>query len=151
VAEFPARLVTPESVLLDEQVEAVMLRTGVGDATFLAEHAPLVGSLVPGLVRFVRAGGAVQRVAVHGGFVHVESEGRVTVLPPTAELAEHIDVERARIALEAATAKLAELAAAGRVPGQSDDETTVSDVEVEEAVAARTRAEIRIDVAGGAG
>jgi F-type H+-transporting ATPase subunit epsilon len=147
VAEFPARLVTPESVLLDEQVEAVMLRTGVGDATFLSGHAPLVGSVVPGLVRFVRSGGAEQRVAVHGGFVHVEADGRVTVLPPTAELAEQIDVERARRSLESAEAKLAELAAAGRVPAHADDDTTESDVEVEEAEAARRRAQTRIEVA----
>ena len=149
MAEFPARLVTPESVLLDEQVEAVVLRTGVGDATFLAGHAPLVGSVVPGLVRFLRAGGTEQRVAVHGGFVHVEADGRVTVLPPAAELAEEIDLERARGSLEAADAKLAELAAAGRVPGQADDGTTKSDVEVEETEAARRRAATRIEVAGG--
>jgi F-type H+-transporting ATPase subunit epsilon len=149
MAEFPARLVTLESVLLDEEVEAVLLRTGGGDATFLAGHAPLVGSVVPGLVRFVRAGGVEQRVAVHGGFVHVEQSGRVTVLPPAAEFAENIDTDRARLALEAADAKLAELAAAGRVPGQNEDGTIISDVEVEEAQAARRRAEIRIEVAGG--
>jgi F-type H+-transporting ATPase subunit epsilon len=116
VAEFPARLVTPESVLFEQDVEAVILRTGLGDATFLAGHAPLVGSVVPGLVRFVRADGDEQKVAAHGGFVHVEADGRVTVLPPMAELAEQIDVERARRALEAAEAELAELAAAGRTP-----------------------------------
>jgi F-type H+-transporting ATPase subunit epsilon len=149
VAEFPARLVTPEEVIFDEQVEAVILRTGVGDATFLAGHCPLVGSVVPGLVRFVRAGGEEQRVAVQGGFVHVEGDGRVTVLPPSAELAEHIDVERARRSLEAAESKLAELAAAGRTPSEPDDEHAVTDVELEEVEAQKRRAEVRIEVAGG--
>jgi F-type H+-transporting ATPase subunit epsilon len=149
VAEFAARLVTPEQVLFDEQVEAVILRTGVGDATFLAHHCPLVGSVVPGLVRFVRAGGDVQRVAAQGGFVHVEGDGTVTVLPPSAELAEEIDVERARRSLEAAESKLAELAAAGRAPAEHDETHQVTDVEVEEAEAQKRRALVRIEVAAG--
>src|ERR1700722_11289695 len=139
---FPARLVTPEAVVFEEDVEAVILRTGLGDATFLAGHSPLVGSVVPGLVRFVRADGDEQRVAAHGGFVHVEASGRVTVLPPAAELADDIDVERARRSLEAAEAKLAELAAAGRTPG-ADSDTTETDVEVAQAEADRQRAETR--------
>jgi F-type H+-transporting ATPase subunit epsilon len=151
VAEFPARLVTPEAVIFDEQVEAVILRTGVGDATFMAGHCPLVGSVVPGLVRFVRSGGEVQRVAVQGGFVHMDGDGTVTVLPPSAELAEHIDVERARRSLESAESKLAELAAAGRMTSEQDRDQAhaVTDVEVEEAEAQKKRALVRIEVAGG--
>ena len=146
---FPARLVTPEAVVFEEDVEAVILRTGLGDATFLAGHAPLVGSVDPGLVRFVRSEGSEQRVAAHGGFVQVESDGRVTVLPPTAELAEDIDVERANASLEAADTRLAELAAEGRTPEKSGDETTNVDVELEEVESAKRRAEVRIEVAGG--
>jgi F-type H+-transporting ATPase subunit epsilon len=146
---FAARLVTPEAVVFDEEVEAVILRTGVGDATFLAGHAPLVGSVEPGLVRFVRTEGSEQRVAAHGGFVHVEADGRVTVLPPMAELAEAIDVDRARTSLEAADTRLAELAAEGRTAEKSSDESTGVDVQLEEAQAAKRRAEVRIEVAGG--
>jgi F-type H+-transporting ATPase subunit epsilon len=146
---FPARLVTLEAVVFEEDVEAVILRTGLGDATFLAGHAPLVGSVEPGLVRFVRSEGSEQRVAAHGGFIQVESDGRVTVLPPTAELAEDIDVERARTSLEAADTRLAELAAVGRTPEKSGDEVTNVDVELEETESAKRRAEVRIEVAGG--
>jgi len=151
VAEFPARLVTPEAVLFDEMVESVILRTGVGDATFMAGHCPLVGSVVPGLVRFVRPGGEVQRVAAQGGFVHMDGDGTVTVLPPSAELAEQVDVERARRSLEAAESKLAELAAAGRTISEQDRDQphAVTDVEVEEAEAQKRRALVRIEVAGG--
>ena len=147
MAEFPARLVTPESVVFEQDVEAVILRTALGDATFLPGHSPLVGSVVPGLVRFVRPGGEEQRVAAHGGFVHVEASGRVTVLPPAAELAEDIDVERARRSLEAADAELAELTSAGRAPGQGDHDTIENDIEVERIEAARLRATTRIEVA----
>ena len=146
MASFNARLVTPESVLFDDDVEAVILRDGLGDVTFLAGHSPLVGSVVPGLVRFVRADGDEQSAAAHGGFVHVEEQGRVTVMAPSAELAEEIDVERARRALEEAEARLSELASAGR--NVTTDEGPV-DVDVEEAETRKRRAEVRIEVAGG--
>lgn len=145
---FPARLVTPEAVVIDEDdIDAVILRTGLGDATFLTGHAPLVGSVVPGLVRFVKTGGEEVPIAAHGGFVHVERSGRVTVLPPAAELADDIDTARAQRSLEEADAKLSELAASGRTPGESDEEGK-TDVEVEEAAAAKRRAEVRLEVAG---
>jgi len=101
VPTFPSSLVTPERVVLEEEVAAVVLRTDVGDATFLAGHTPLIGAIVPGLVRFQREDGTEDRVAVHGGFVHVQGGG-VTVLAPVAELEADIDVERARRAQEVA-------------------------------------------------
>ena len=138
---FPSSLVTPEQVVFEEEVEAVLLRTDVGDATFLAGHTPLIGALVPGLVRFQREDGNVDRVAVHGGFVHVTHEG-VTVLAPVAERAGDIDVDRARRALEGAEQRLAE--AAGR--STDDDATAVR--QLAEAQAALLRAQVRLEVAG---
>ena len=149
MAEFAARLVTPEEVLFDEQVEAVILRTGVGDATFMRRTLPARGlgrprvwcaSCVPG--------GEEQRVAVHGGFVHVEPEGGVTVLPPSAELAEQIDVERARRSLEAAESKLAELAAAGRTPSDQEGDRHADRRRGRRGRGTKKRAEVRIEVAG---
>jgi F-type H+-transporting ATPase subunit epsilon len=71
-AQFQIDLVTPERILLDGMATEVMLRTGEGDATFLANHTELVGSIKPGVVRVVRPEGEVVRVAVHGGFAQVE-------------------------------------------------------------------------------
>ncbi|HTT87832.1 MAG TPA: ATP synthase F1 subunit epsilon [Acidimicrobiales bacterium] len=141
MSDFPARLVTPERVLLDEPATAVVLRTDVGDATFLAGHTALIGALVPGLVRFEHEGGTTERSAVHGGFVHVAREG-VTVLAPVAELARDIDVERARRALEAAEQAAAEIT--GRASGPEDDATAL---ELAEAEAAAQRARVRLEVA----
>ena len=101
-----------------------MLRTGEGDATFLAGHTALAGSVKPGVVRVVRPDGEEVRVAVHGGFTQVEQDvaldaggadddavgSRVTLLVGVAELAEEIDADRARVALEAAEARVAESA-----------------------------------------
>jgi F-type H+-transporting ATPase subunit epsilon len=144
VATFPTSLVTPERIVFEEEVAAVMLRTAVGDATYLAGHTPLVGAIVPGLVRFEHADGTVDRVAVHGGFVHVKPEG-VTVLAPVAERQEDIDVERARQALATAEQMVAD--ATGKTTGAGDDDLAAAG-ELAEAEAAVLRAQVRLEVAG---
>jgi F-type H+-transporting ATPase subunit epsilon len=145
VPTFPTSLVTPENVVLEEEVAAVMLRTDVGEATFLPGHTPLIGAIVPGLVRFEREDGTVERVAVHGGFVHVKHEGGVSVLAPVAEKAEDIDVDRARRALEAAEQAVAD--ATGPAAAVEDDLNATR--QLVEAQAAVLRAQVRIEVAGG--
>ena len=154
---FTVNLVTPERVLVTGLASEVMLRTGEGDATFLAGHTPLVGTVEPGVVRVVRPEGDEVRVAVHGGFVQVEQgvvEGddepavpmsRVTLLIGVAELAEEIDTDRARVALEAAEARLAELGAAGRGAGAAPGEGEEPDAELVEAEADRLRAQVRLE------
>lgn len=128
---FVIELVTPERVLVEGLATEVILRTGEGDVTFLAGHAPLVGTVEPGVIRVVRPEGEEERVAVHGGFVQVgedradesaadvatgnapPSGTRVTMLIGVAEPADEIDVERARAALAAVEAKVAELTGSG--------------------------------------
>jgi F-type H+-transporting ATPase subunit epsilon len=144
MATFTASLVTPERTLLEREVQAVFLRTDTGDSAYLAGHTPLIGALVPGLVRFQHEDGTEERAAVHGGFVQVTGEG-VTILAPVAELAEDIDIDRARHALDVATQKVADL---GGVRTAGDDETAQGDRDLADAEAARQRAEIRLEVAG---
>ncbi|HLX86902.1 MAG TPA: ATP synthase F1 subunit epsilon [Acidimicrobiales bacterium] len=154
MASFPASLVTPERIVLEGETQVVMVRTEVGDATFLAGHTDLIGALVPGLVRFQQEDGSFQRAAVHGGFVKVEG-GKVVILAPVAELAEEIDLDRARLALEEAERALAELGArsgagAGAGAGGESAEAESADPALAEAEHARKRAEVRIEVAGAA-
>ncbi len=144
MATFASNLVTPEHVVLETEVTAVMLRTDVGEATFLPGHTPLIGAIVPGLVRFQQEDGTIERVAVHGGFVHVRQQG-VTVLAPVAERAQDIDVGRARRALEMAEQGVAE--ATARTTGAAEDELSAGR-ELAEAQAAVLRAKVRIEVAG---
>jgi F-type H+-transporting ATPase subunit epsilon len=158
---FDVQLVTPERLLLGGQATEVILRTGEGDITFLAGHAPLVGSVEPGVLRVVRPDGDAVRVATHGGFVQVEGgvpigegegEGagsgrpgqtgtRVTLLIGVAELVEEIDVERARAALERAQEQVSELG--GSAGGRDDERVPTADLL--EAQAAVRRAEVRIE------
>ena len=165
-AGFGVEVVTPEKALLEGAATAVILRTSTGEMTVLNGHTALVGDVVPGQVRVERGEGEVQRLAVHGGFIQVDTspgaaegliadvEGgplagmstRVTLLAGVAELAEEIDVPRAEAEKEAATQRITELQAAGR--GASDGEDG-GDVELQQAETALARAELRLSVAAG--
>jgi F-type H+-transporting ATPase subunit epsilon len=163
---FSVQVLAPDRVLLTGRAEEVIMRTEDGDITFLDGHTPLVGAVVPCVVRVVREGDDEERIAVHGGFVQVEQladvEGddddgkagapggdtgtRVTVLASVAELSEEIDADRARVALEAAQGRVADLtAASGRSSSSEGDE---ADAELVEAEAAVRRAEVRLEASG---
>ncbi len=121
-------LVSPERILYTGEADMVSCRTTDGDIAFLANHAPFVGALGVAPMRISSPEGTVS-VAVHGGFVEVR-DNRVIVLSDVAELAEQIDVERAREALERAEAELR------------------TDPDDASAAAALARATVRLQVAG---
>jgi F-type H+-transporting ATPase subunit epsilon len=106
-----AEIVSPEGVLWSDDVDMVITRTlGGGDIAFLPGHAPFVGALGTGVITIrPSSGGADKKVACHGGFVEVSGGGEhttVTILSDVAELADQIDVQRAREAKERAEAAL---------------------------------------------
>jgi F-type H+-transporting ATPase subunit epsilon len=115
-------LVSPERILYSGEATMVVARSDGGEIAFLTGHAPFVGTLGIARVRIHTTGGEVVVAAVHAGFVEVK-DNRVTILSDVAELADQIDVERARAALAAA----------------GDDDL------------ARRRAEARLEAAGATG
>jgi F-type H+-transporting ATPase subunit epsilon len=122
------QLVSPERILYTGEATMVVCRTvGGGDIAFLAGHTNFIGALAIHPVRILNNGDELT-AAVHGGFVEVSND-RVTILSDVAELPEHIDVERARLAKDAAEARLREM---------PDDEHAEGAVE---------RAELRLRVA----
>ncbi|MGI8682311.1 MAG: F0F1 ATP synthase subunit epsilon [Mycobacteriales bacterium] len=101
MAELHVELVSPDRQVWSGEAEMVIARTTEGEIGILPRHAPLLGELVPGPVRIRRAGDDDLVAAVHGGFLSVTEAG-VSVLAESVELAEEIDVPRARAALERA-------------------------------------------------
>lgn len=100
---FQVDVVSPEKLLFSGEADMVITRTlGGGEIAFQAGHQPFVGALVENHTRIFLADGGVQDVAVHGGFVEVSSGDvtKVSLLTDVAELAEDIDVSRAKEALE---------------------------------------------------
>ncbi|MBI3292092.1 MAG: F0F1 ATP synthase subunit epsilon, partial [Elusimicrobia bacterium] len=102
---FPLEIVTPEKVALRAAVEFLVVPAYEGELGILPGHAPLLAQLQPGVLRITQVG-AVTPFAISGGFVEVTPR-RVAVFAETAEMAEEIDVERARLAAERARAQLA--------------------------------------------
>jgi F-type H+-transporting ATPase subunit epsilon len=166
---FGVEVVTPEKALVAGPATAVMLRTSTGEMTVLDGHTALVGDVVPGLVRVEQPDGTLLRLAVHGGFIQVDTrpgaaddlveggEGgplpgmttRVTLLAGVTELAGDIDVPRAERAQEAAAQRVSELQA-GRAGPAGDLEGESGGADLQQAEAALARAELRLSVAAGA-
>ena len=158
---FGVEIVTPEQSLYAGGATSIVLATSEGALTVLDGHTPLVGDVVHCEVKVEQPEGTLLRLAVHGGFLQVDTspgaaaglaEGdgplpglstRVTVLAGVAELASEIDVPRAEQARERAAQRVNELGA-GRGPVSED---TGEDVELAEAEGALERAELRIAVA----
>ena len=93
-------LVSIEEPIWSGEATAVFARTVVGSIGILPGHAPMLGALAPGFaVRIDTDGGESLSVAVHGGFLSVRKDG-VSVLAEQAELADDIDVSRAREQLQ---------------------------------------------------
>lgn len=91
-------VVSPEKVLFSGEATQVITRTaGGGEIAFLPGHAAFLGSLIENHTRIYLVDGKVQDLAVHLGFVEVGAD-HVTILSDTAELAEDIDVARAKAA-----------------------------------------------------
>jgi len=85
-------LVSPERLLLSEDVAQVVVPGAEGYFTALAGHAPFMTTLKPGVVDITRAGGEVLRVFVRGGFADVTAAG-LTILAEQALPLDEIDAE----------------------------------------------------------
>jgi len=89
VANFHFELVSPQKLLFSGDVDQVDVPGIEGDFGVLAEHAPMVTTLRPGILTVHGAGGQ-QKIVVLGGFAEVSADG-LTVLAEVAEAVENID------------------------------------------------------------
>jgi F-type H+-transporting ATPase subunit epsilon len=87
-------IVTPERVVLKEEIKQITLPTRSGEITVLPDHIPLVSSLVPGVIHIKKRNGEDEIISVSGGFLEVLKD-KVVILADTAERAEELDMSRA--------------------------------------------------------
>lgn len=80
---FTFELVSPERLLISEDVESVVVPGSEGDFQVLANHAPVLATLRPGLLEVILPGGEERRIYVRGGFAEAGPE-TLTVLAQTA-------------------------------------------------------------------
>ena len=97
-------VVTPEKLLLSQEVDEVTCPGTEGEFGVLPGHCHFLSTLKIGELRY-RVSGMTHYMAVIWGFAEVTPKG-VTILAEIGEKAEEIDVERAQAAVEKAQRRL---------------------------------------------
>ena len=96
-------LVTPDGgKVFTHEIEMLIVRSTAGELGILPKHAHanLLTELLPHAMR-VKADGTETLLAIGGGFMEV-TPNQITILADSAEMAESIDVERAKSAYKRA-------------------------------------------------
>lgn len=98
-------VVTPERIMVSQEVETVVAPGLLGEFGVLEGHVPFLSGLIPGELRYT-AEGQTESLVISNGFAEVLDD-KVSVLVNAAEKAAEIDVERARKAMKRAEERLA--------------------------------------------
>ena len=104
---FKLSVVSPERLVLSEEVEEAQVPGKNGYLGILPGHAPMMTELDIGELSY-RQGDRTAFLAVTWGYCEVLAD-QVIVLAERAERAEEVDTERARASLERARKRLADL------------------------------------------
>jgi F-type H+-transporting ATPase subunit epsilon len=99
---FQFELVSPERLLVSEQVESVVIPGAEGEMTVMAHHAPVMTTIKPGVVTVKTVGGKEERYVVFGGFADIVPAG-CTLLAESAVAVG--DIDRADLARRIQDAK----------------------------------------------
>ena len=102
--QIELEIVTPDHLLVHEQVESVEIPGKAGYIGVLPGHAPLITELTIGEISYKQKG-TTEHLSVAWGFAEVLPE-KVTILAQTAERPQDIDVKRAEEAKARAEATL---------------------------------------------
>jgi len=94
MAKLTVEIVTAERKVYEGEVDMVVAPGAEGSVGILPRHAPLLTTLVPGVITLKRDG-EEEVLAVGGGFLQVNAN-RVLVLADSAEREDEIDEERAQ-------------------------------------------------------
>lgn len=86
-------IVTPERLVLRQEILQVTVPTTTGEITILPDHLPLVSILQPGVMEIKRLDNQREIISVSGGFIEV-MKNKIVILADTAERADELDEER---------------------------------------------------------
>lgn len=95
-------LVSPERLLMSEQVDMVTVPGSEGDMGIMGGHAPVMATLRPGVIGVVVEGQPERRYFVRGGFAEVTPAGLTVLAEHTVPLSE---LDAAALAAEIANAE----------------------------------------------
>lgn len=98
-------VVTPVKVFYEDEVSSLTAPGEDGYLGILANHAPLITALKPGLLTIRDSLDTIVELAVSDGFLEV-SQNRATILASAVEYVTEIDLERAKAALDRAEKRI---------------------------------------------
>ena len=101
---FFLRIVTPDRVFYENQVDMVEFNTTEGEIGILPGHIPMTVIVKPGVLNITERE-SEKKAALHAGFAEILPEG-VTILAEIIEWPEEVDADRARSARERAEKRL---------------------------------------------
>ena len=101
---FMLRIITPERVFFENQVEMVEFNTTEGEIGVLKGHIPLTVVVAPGIINITEENGT-RKAALHSGFAEILQDS-VVIMAEIIEWPEEIDLERAEGARERAEERL---------------------------------------------
>lgn len=104
---YKFELVSPERLILSELVDSVVIPGSEGEMTVMADHAPVMTTIKPGVVSVNRTSSGEQRFVVFGGFADI-LPGGCTVLAESAVAVSDIDREDLERRIRAAREDLAD-------------------------------------------
>jgi len=153
-------VVTPEGVIFSGGARSLVAATSEGDLTVMAEHAELVGDVVPGVVKIEQLDGDLLDVIVHGGYLQIhtgvdaagqlfeeatagERTTRVTLLAGEAELISDVDLAHVESDIAEVTLQLEGLRSVLSGHGAEDEGVREAAFAVSQAEARLNRAELR--------
>ncbi|MCO6180301.1 F0F1 ATP synthase subunit epsilon [Ciceribacter sp. RN22] len=102
---FNFELVSPERLLLSEKVSEVVIPATEGEMTVMANHAPTMTTIKPGVVSVKFASGQTSRYVVFGGFADILPTGCTLLAESAVEMSE-LNRETLVKRIEAAKAEL---------------------------------------------
>ncbi|MEM6712955.1 MAG: F0F1 ATP synthase subunit epsilon [Pseudomonadota bacterium] len=88
---FPFELVSPERQLVSGEATSVVVPGAEGQFTVLANHAPFLSTLKPGILDVTMADGSTDRIFVRGGFADANPDG-LTLLAEEAQRVADMDM-----------------------------------------------------------
>ncbi len=129
MSDIHIEVVTPDGMRFEGMADSCTVPGYEGEFQVLKDHAGLIGQLVIGEIR-IEADGKKHLFSTCGGFIEID-KNNVNIIVEAAELAENIEIERAKKAEERARQRLHE----------------AGDIDIERAKLALARAMNRLKVA----
>lgn len=93
MSDITLKIVTPERIVFEANVDQVTLPVSDGEVTILPKHRSYIASLTIGEI-VIKKDGEESDIAVAGGFLEF-ADNHLTVLADEAERAEEIDLTKA--------------------------------------------------------